>query len=113
MSRISALVRGTPGMAGRGTMILPARCSALAPGRFAIVGKLGTSARMGPDVSRSMAWQLVHRRAASSRPRPASAGLVGCAQDEPSGMNRLQVVKAMAAPAFLDTKFLTILPRIT
>jgi hypothetical protein len=96
MSRISAAVRGTPGIAGWGTMILPARCSAVASGRLAIATKVGTSARIGPDAWRSTTWQLMHRRVASSYPRCGSPG-ADWAKDEPANASRLQVPNAIAA----------------
>ena len=77
-------------------MILPARCSAVDPGRLAIAAKVGTSARIGLDAWRSITWQLVHRRAASSCPRCGSAR-PGWAKDEPANATKLQVPNAIAA----------------
>ena len=80
-------------------MILPASCSAVDPGRLAIAAKVGTSARIGPDAWRSITWQLVHRRAASSWPRCGS-GRPGCAKDELVNATKLQVPNAIALHTF-------------
>jgi hypothetical protein len=96
MSRISPAVRGTPGIAGWGTMIRPARCSAVDPGRSAIAAKVGTSAVIALGTWRSTTWQFVHRRAASSCPRRGSAA-PGCAKAESANATKLQVPNAIAA----------------
>jgi hypothetical protein len=64
------------------------------------------SARCDPEGSRSITWQFVHTRAASSRPRLASAP-AGCAKAE------VTVNSKQAALAVMNAQALAGMPRLT
>src|SRR5262245_42576677 len=76
MSRISATLRWVSGIGGWGTMMRPARRSAVASGRAAIDANVGTSGLAVLADPGATMWQALHMRVAISCPRFASPARV-------------------------------------